>query len=79
MEKHQLSLLVKQKNERVGFLAIQAVNSVDKKTITAFTKQHIKPPSIVHTGAFCSNVGVADIATHIPKVTPFELVDQWLP
>jgi transposase-like protein len=67
------------KNERVGFIAMQAVNSVDKKTVTAFTKQHILPSSIVHTDAFCSNVGVADIATHIPKVTPSELVDQWLP
>jgi len=66
------------RNERAGFIAMQAVNSVDK-TISEFTKKHIEPSSIVHTDAFCSNIGVAAVATHIPKVTPSELVDQWLP
>ena len=54
---------------------MQAVESVNKKTISEFTKQHIEPSSIVHTDAFCSNIGVATIATHVPKATPPELVD----
>jgi len=67
------------KDERAGFIAMQAVESVDKKTISQFAKQHIEPSSIVHTDAFSSNIGVATVATHVPKVTPSELVDQWLP
>ena len=62
-----------------GFIAMQAVKSVDKETIKQFTKEYIDPKSVVNTDAFRANAGVACIATHVPKVTPFELVDDWLP
>jgi len=67
------------KKEASGFIVMQAVESVDKRTISQFTKLHIEPSSIVNTDAFGSNVGVAAVTTHIPKVTPLELIDQWLP
>lgn len=62
-----------------GFIAMQAVQSVDKKTIKQFTERHIQPSSVVNTDAFRANIGIASVATHMPKVTPFELVDEWLP
>jgi transposase-like protein len=65
--------------QRPGFIAMQAVESVNKKTIEKFTNEHIDSSSIVNTDAFCANVGVATFATHIPKVTPSDLVDEWLP
>lgn len=65
--------------QRPRFIAMQAVESVNKKTIEQFTNNHIEPSSIVNTDAFCANVGIATFATHIPKVTPSEMVDEWLP
>lgn len=62
-----------------GFIAMQAVQAVNKKTIEQFTKKHIDPTSVVNTDAFGANAGVASVAIHVPKATPFELVDQWLP
>ena len=40
------------------FLAMQAVESVNKKTISEFTKEHIEPSSTVHTDVFCSKVAL---------------------
>ena len=45
--------------QRPGFIAMQAVKSVSKKTIEKFTSDHIEPTSIVNTDAFCANIGVA--------------------
>jgi len=67
------------RNKSSGFIAMQAVQSVDKETIKQFTGQYIAPTSVVNTDAFRANIGVASVATHVPKVTPFELVDEWLP
>jgi len=47
---------------------MQAVESVNKKTIEQFICDHIDASSIVNTDAFCANVGVASFATHVPKV-----------
>ncbi|VAW45521.1 Mobile element protein [hydrothermal vent metagenome] len=55
------------------------VESVNKKAIEQFTNEHIDASSIVNTDAFCANVGVASFATHVPKVTPSDMVDEWLP
>lgn len=66
-------------SQRPRFIAMQAVDSVNKKTIEQFTSDHIDASSIVNTDAFCANVGVASFATHVPKVTPPDMVDEWLP
>ena len=61
------------KNKRACFIAMQVVESVEKKTISQFTKQYIEPSSTVNTDALSSNIGVAAFARHVPKVTPPEL------
>ena len=66
-------------NDRPSFIAMKAVESVKKETITQFTKQYIAPSSVVNTDAFCANIGIASIATHVPIVAPAILVDEWLP
>jgi len=65
--------------QRPGFIAMQAVQSVNKKTIEQFTNDHIDASSTVNTDAYCANIGVASFATHVPKVTPSDMVDEWLP
>ncbi|VAW34632.1 hypothetical protein MNBD_GAMMA01-1733 [hydrothermal vent metagenome] len=60
-------------------MSSNTVESVNKKTIEQFTYDHIDASSIVNTDAYCANVGVASFATHVPKVTPSDMVDEWLP
>ena len=58
---------------------MQSVDSVNKRTIEQFADTHINPSNIVNTDAFCANIGVSIFTTHVPKVTPFDMVDDWLP
>ena len=62
-----------------GFVAMKVINSVSKKEIQQFTKENIRPETIVRTDAYPSNNGVEPFATLMKKVTPPELVDAWLP
>lgn len=66
-------------NGKPRFIVMKAVDEMTKSAIKDFTKHHIEPSSIVNTDGFSSNVGVASVAVHQPKVTPAELVDEWLP
>lgn len=62
-----------------GFVAMKVINSVSKNEIEQFTKENIRPETTVRTDAYPSNNGVESFAKLIKKVTPPELVDQWLP
>lgn len=62
-----------------GFVAMKVINSVSKKEIEKFTKEHIRPSTTVRTDAYPANNGVSSHAILEKKVTPAQLVDQWLP
>lgn len=67
------------KNGRPGFVAMEAVNSVSKKSIGDFAKRRIKASQTVRTDGLPANRGVSIHVTHISKVTPPEMANQWLP
>jgi hypothetical protein len=66
-------------DDRAGFIAIEAVESVSKKAIESFAKRRILANQEVHTDGLHANKGVTPHVTHISKVTPPEIVDEWLP
>lgn len=67
------------KNGRPGFVAMEAVNSVSKKSIGDFAKRRIKASQTVRTDGLPANQGVSIHVTHISKVTPPEMANEWLP
>jgi transposase-like protein len=77
----KVSVLIACENidDRPGFIAMEAVESVSKKAIESFAKRRILANQEVHTDGLHANKGVAPHVTHISKVTPAEMVDEWLP
>lgn len=67
------------KNGRPGFVAMEAVTSVSKKSIGDFAKRRIKASQTVRTDGLPANQGVSIHVTHISKVTPPEMANEWLP
>lgn len=62
-----------------GFIAMEVVDSVSKKTIAEFAKRRIKARQVVHTDAYPANYGLERHVTHIAKVTPPDKATEWLP
>jgi len=67
------------KNGNPGFIAMEAVDSVSMKNIENFVKRRIKAKQTVRTDGLPANNGVAPHVTHISKITPPEMANEWLP
>jgi hypothetical protein len=62
-----------------GFVAMKAVGRVDQDAVKAFAQEAIVPGQILHTDAFTALKVLAEDHHHVAKVTPPDLVDEWLP
>jgi len=62
-----------------GFVAMKAVNAVNKETVRKFAKETIEPGQTLNTDAFCALKVLTEDYHHVAKVTPPDLVDEWLP
>jgi transposase-like protein len=67
------------RDNKPGFLAMEAVESVNKANILGFTRRRIKAGQTVRTDGFAANAGVQPHVTHISMVTPPEMANEWLP
>ena len=77
----KVSVLVACENRggRPGFLAMEAVESANKKAILDFAKRRIKASHTVRTDGLPANNDLRLHVTHISKVTPPEMSNEWLP
>lgn len=62
-----------------GFVAMKAVTNVNKENVKKFAKESIESGQILNTDAFCALKVLSEEHHHVAKVTPPELVDEWLP
>lgn len=62
-----------------GFVAMKAVDRVDQETVKACAQEAISPGQTLHTDAFAALKVLAEGHHHVAKVTPLEMVDEWLP
>ena len=62
-----------------GFVAMKAVPSINKENVRTFAKEAIAPGQILNTDAFFALRVLTEDHHHVAKVTPPELVDEWLP
>ena len=58
---------------------LEAVARVDQHSVKAFAQETIAPEQTLHTDAFATLRVLAEGHHHVAKVTPPELVDEWLP
>jgi hypothetical protein len=66
-------------NGKPGFVAMKTVESVNKDSVRGFAQQTIAPGQTLHTDAFAALNVLTEEHHHVAKVTPPELVDEWLP
>jgi len=62
-----------------GFVAMKAVRSINKESVQGFAKETIEPGQTLNTDAFFALRILTEEHHHVAKVTPPELVDEWLP
>ena len=62
-----------------GFVAMKAVPSINKENVRQFAKDTIEPGQTLNTDAFFALRVLTEEHHHVAKVTPPELVDEWLP
>jgi transposase-like protein len=77
----KVSILVacENRNGRSGFLAMEAVNSVNMTNIHDFAARRIKSGQTVRSDALPANNGLAVHVDHIAQITPPEMANEWLP
>jgi hypothetical protein len=76
----QVLVAIKTTDEgKPGFVAIEALDSLEKPHVIDFTERRLQPDAVTHSDAFPSLRGLATHTTHIAKSTPTEEADDWLP
>lgn len=58
---------------------MKAVGQVNQDSVKAFAQESIAPEQTLHTDAFAALRVLAEDHHHVAKVTPPNLVDEWLP
>ena len=66
-------------NARPGFVAIEAVPTVNQHTVHAFVQRRLKPQQTVRTDALPALNTLSRTHTQLSRVTPPEQADTWLP
>jgi len=66
-------------NGKPGFVAMKAVNAVNKETVRSFANETIELGQTLNTDAYCALKVLTEEYHHVAKVTPPDLVEEWLP
>ena len=66
------------RHKKAGFITMKAVDHINFSTVEEFVKKHLLANQKVRTDAYSALNIINKIQSHIPKVTPSELVDEWL-
>ena len=65
--------------DKAGFLAIQAVDSINNESVDEFSKCKLTAEQAIFTDAFRGLTSLANTQIHVPRTTPADKVDEWLP
>jgi len=77
--KRPVLVAVETREKGAGFVAMQAVDSVNKGTVRQFLAKHLKDGQTVKTDALSALNAVGETQEHQKKVTPPEQASVWLP
>ncbi|BDM64513.1 hypothetical protein NFHSH190041_19650 [Shewanella sp. NFH-SH190041] len=72
-------MAVETQGERAGYIAMQAVNRISHQSVEQFVQAHILPNQYVRSDGLRALTIIDKTQHHEARVTPKELVDEWLP
>lgn len=70
---------VEHRGPRMGYVTIEAVDSVSRAQVQRFAAHHLTAGEVVRTDALAALRGVARRQRHQPRVTPPQMANEWLP
>jgi len=65
--------------KRAGFIAMQQVSSVNRKTVSQFVKRHLSPDQCVRSNALLSLAEIRKTQNRAARVNPPGKAGEWLP
>ena len=77
--KKPVLVAVEARGKKVGFMAMEAVETVSKETVRKFLRYRLKAGQMVKTDAFPALNSVNETQMHQKKVTPADEASTWLP
>lgn len=77
--KQPILVAVETRDGKAGYMAVEAVDTISKKTVREFLQNHLKAGQTVRTDAFAALNSVGEMHNHQKKVVPAEKASEWLP
>ncbi len=77
--KKPILVAVETREEKAGFMAVEAVDVISKETIREFFQNHMEPGQVIRTDAFPALKPVKEMHDYQKKVIPAEEASKWLP
>jgi transposase-like protein len=77
--KRPILVAVETREEKAGFMAVETVDVISKKTVREFVQKHLKEGQTVRTDGFPALNPVSEVHDHQKKVVPVEESSKWLP
>lgn len=77
--KQPILVAVETRDGKAGYMAVEAVDTISKKTVREFLQNHLKAGQTVRTDAFAALNSVGEMHNHQKKVVPAEKASVWLP
>lgn len=77
--KQPIFVAVETRDGKAGYMAVEAVDTISKKTVREFLQNHLKAGQTVRTDAFAALNSVGEMHNHQKKVVPAEKASEWLP
>ena len=77
--KKPILVAVETRQGKAGFMAVEAVDTISKKSVREFLQHHLKEGQTVRTDAFPALNSVEEMHKHQKKIVPAEEVSEWLP
>ena len=77
--KQAILVAVETRDGKAGYMAVEAVATISKKTVREFLQDHLKAGQTVRTDAFPALNSVQEMHNHQKKVVPAEEASEWLP
>ena len=77
--KSAVLVAVENRNQHAGFIAMQQVSAVTKKSVAKFVQNHLPPGQRVRSDALASLVAIGKTQHHAARVTPPDQAGEWLP
>jgi len=77
--KRPILVAVETREEKAGFMAVETVDVISKKTVREFLQKHLKEGQTVRTDAFPALNPISELHDHQKKVVSVEEASKWLP